>query len=402
MAITSEHLNAQNFPFHHTMRDVIYPLTTAITITSATILTLGATGLNQTVLLFGLWMFASQLIPWLTFLSYSQNNNSLKGRKLILFAAWFLVYFVFGNIVIYVSPRAPIFNTLWNPKYVLPLAISGMTLNHSIRMLAVLAGEDWFRIKNITTPCQAMFAFNASAIIIFKDNAPNEWLGRIKGLFDIFSHLFLDWVLLRIGAYLYHTTQYKEYIDTHPILYYELSAIYTALGVDFLINRVSWINMFVYGDSIDITYGMQYPVLSVSPREFWKRQTVYQREALKLGIFKPVLKRTGVYWLAVLMLFAGNYVVHTVMTFQMTFEYFGFYEWAVIFVILLVAVGPQLYIEKVVLKKYKMEYVKENWMYKAWWYMILHVVMASVVYMGVPKLVPMGLGSSFWWLDHWW
>eukprot|EP01084_Bolivina_argentea_P191530 329011_1 len=158
-------------------------------------------------------------------------------------------------------------------------------------------------------------------------------------------------------------------------LYYELSAIYTAINVDFMLNRVSWISILVYGGTMDFKYGAQLPYLSSSPRDFWQREAVHQREALKLGIFKPIIRKTNSYWRAIVGIFVGNFVVHTTFTAQLTFEYFAFYEWSIIFVVLFGAVSMELFTENYLLKKMRMEQIKTNLFYKVFWFVVLHVSM---------------------------
>eukprot|EP01083_Nonionella_stella_P042470 114693_1 len=385
------------------LRDLVRPVLAASFIAISMIASLGGAN-SSSARLFFIFVLCTQMVPWLTFRSYVAHDHSFNSSKqrLLLIIVWCLIYLIAGNYLLYHAPHSST-GCWYEQEYVLQSFIAGITLNHNIRILAIIFSEDWFKAKGITTPTQAMFAFNAGMVMIFKQkhqDTKSIWKEKIIELFKIFVQVAIDVVLLKIGAHLYK--EYHEYVDANPILYYELSAIYSAINVDYMVNRVMWPFILIYGGEMDFKYGMRTPVLSSSPRDFWRRETVQQREALNLGVFKPIVKKTGNYWLGVVGVFFGNYVVHTTFTAQVTFEFFGFYEWGLVFAVLLIAVGMELWTEKYLLKKMKMEYIKTSIFYKAFWLIVLHISMAIVVYIGVPKLAPLGLESSYYFLNNSW
>eukprot|EP01083_Nonionella_stella_P033305 91175_1 len=376
------------------LQDFVRPLLAASFIALSMIGSLGGTS-SSSAGLFAMFILCTQLVPWLTFRSYVAHDHSFNSSKqrLLLLIGWCLIYLIAGNYLLYHAPHVyGEIGCLYETEIVLQTFIAGITLNHNIRILAIIFNEDWFKLKGITTPTQAMFAFNASMVMTFKkkhNDMKSIWKEKLIELSKIFAQVAIDVMLLKIGARLYE--QYHEYVDSNPILYYELSAIYTAINVDFMVNRVGWLNILIYGGEMDFKYGMRTPVLSTSPRDFWQRESVQQREALNIGVFKPIVKQTSNYWVGVVGVFFGNYVVHTTCTAQITWEFFGFYEWGLVFVVLFIAVGMELFTEKYLLKKMKMKYIKTNVFYKVFWFIVLHISMAIVVYIGVPKLVPLGL-----------
>eukprot|EP01084_Bolivina_argentea_P035471 65804_1 len=387
------------------MQDFVRPVFAASFIAVSMIGSLGGAN-SSSAQLFFMFTLCTQMVPWVAFRSYVAHNHSFKSstQRLSLFIGWCLIYVIAGNYLLYNAPHMDSQVRCWyEPEYVLQTFIAGISLNHNIRILAMVFSDDWFKAKGITTPTQAMFAFNASMVMRFKNkhkDTKDVWKEKMIELFKIFAQVAIDVILLKIGAHLYK--EYQEYIDSNPILFYELSAIYTAINVDFMVNRVGWLNILIYGGEMDFKYGMRMPVLSTSPRDFWQRETVQQREALNLGVFKPIVRKTGNYWLGVVGVFFGNYVVHTTFTAQVTYEYFAFYEWGLLFAVLFVAVGMELFTEKYLLKKIKMEYIKTNVFYKVFWFIVLHISMAIVVFIGVPKLVPLGLKSSYYFLNNSW
>lgn len=356
-------------------------------------------------LLYAIWFSSTQLLPYLIFLSYKRNSNSIRSRSQIAFIVlgWFVVYIVMGCYTLYIIPFDENIRSWVEPAVVLQVTISGLTLNHNLRVLGLIFSDDWFQRYNVSTPTQAILAFNATAICRFVEPANNDsfqwFMSRCYGFGYCWTRNLIAVSLVKIAAHLY--VEYKSIINLtdHPYLYHECNAIYTALCLDFLVNRNMWINGLVFGNELEMEMGSQFPILATSPRKFWKRQSLHQREELKHCILKPMMKWCNNYALAVFVMFCVNCLLHSFFTAQAQNGKFWFLEWMQIFFILFVGVLMQIKFDSFIGKESS---VKHSWVYKIFWFCILHISFALVVSIGVPKMFPCGLQSSYYFLTKWW
>lgn len=150
---------------------------------------------------------------------------------------------------------------------------------------------------------------------------------------------------------------------------------------------------------------MNYPVLSTSPRDFWHRQTLFQREALHNCVLEPLMKIThGKYdnktrgLLATFCLFGVNMILHSVMSLQLQGSLF-IKEWLSGFIVIFIITYGQIFCDNY-FEKNNPKILNTFW-YKLMLFALYHVMWyCSSIFMGY-EMFPIGVQGSGYFVDNW-
>eukprot|EP01083_Nonionella_stella_P170345 579499_1 len=172
-------------------------------------------------------------------------------------------------------------------------------------------------------------------------------------------------------------TKYKWIPDLQSLniwIYKDLECIFMSLMITYQAAALDPIVQILYGCNVSVTPNHHFSCFATSPRNFWKHQSRAHRICLKRAIHDPLYAKYKKRSIAILGLFVVNWFNHCCLSFLYCGS-FGVVPWSLSFIVMGCAVAGQIVLDKW-LKDNKLQYVKDSWMYKIFWFVVLHAVMS--------------------------
>ncbi|ETO23120.1 hypothetical protein RFI_14067 [Reticulomyxa filosa] len=391
--------------------------------------------------LFWVYLIGLHVYPVLIYVIYESNQREYCEKKMsddkvkmpafkwqdIVFIGigYVLLYLVFPFVLLSLvpPPRKNEITSLVETGHVIRLTIGGMTTTHTLRILEILmTGKDYYDKYGINSSLRALIPTRSTSTtkkmvnckkkkkkkcnIILNTfffalydniirNAVYYFIKPIKkkkiGLWLSLKFLALTAVevcILRCGALLiehfekHHFAGNVNWIEEKlPLLVkLELECLYTCVHLQYLINRLCGIYQLLFFHALEVELSMNWSYLSLSPRDFWTRQTRHQKRGLVACFVKPIKKakkfntiinknfdcsKFFFEWIAIVMVFIVNCLLHTFVSVITNGEW-QLQEWIMIFTVLFTSTYLQTMTEKW-LDRNKKDHLKASWWYKAFW-----------------------------------